>query len=296
VILVTGVSGFIGKKLLTALVKEHGAQHILALTSKPTSECPYLLHHDYTFEKDYLIKSGYESIHTILHVGAFTPKSASEVNDWIRCSSNITNTQKLLQLELPQLNKFIFLSTVDVYGKAEMIAENSPTEPASLYGNSKLYCEKMISSWAKNHHKLLHLLRVGHIYGPGEEAYQKLIPATIQKLLANQSLQMWGTGNEIRSFLFIDNLIGAILKSVIIDSDIGIVNLVGSEKITVRELTELLREISGVNALIETVATTVEGRSLIFDNSKMQRELGQFEIPIRQGLTEEWEYMKKLKR
>jgi UDP-glucose 4-epimerase len=295
VILVTGVSGFIGKKLLTALVHEYGSDHILALTSKSTRLCHHLLHHDYTFENDYIVNAGYHSVTTVIHAGAFTPKNAAEGNNLISCNSNITNTLKLLQLELPELKKFVFLSTLDVYGKDKVISEQSPIEPASLYGHSKLYCEKMIESWAKLNQKIFHLLRVGHIYGPGEEAYQKLIPATIQKLLENHSLQIWGTGNEIRSFLFIDNLISAILKSVAIDSDIGIVNLVGSEKITVRGLIELLIEISGVNASIETVPMIAEGRDLIFDNSKMHKELGQFEISIRQGLTEEWKYMKRLK-
>lgn len=294
-ILVTGTSGFIGKKLLTALVIEYGADHILALTSKPTEECHYLLHKNYTFDKDYLSKSGYSAINTIIHAGAFTPKSSGKSNDLFSCTSNINNTLKLLQLELPELRKFIFLSTLDVYGKDNVISEQSPIDPISLYGDSKLYCEKMIASWAKANDKIGQLLRVGHIYGPGEEAYQKLIPATIKKLLSGQPLQVWGTGNELRSFLFIDDLIKSILKAVKIEIDLGPINLVGGSKITVKELIEMLISISNTKPVIDFLPMSGEARNIVFDNSKMQKELGQIETSLREGLTAEWEYMARLK-
>src|SRR5689334_20381319 len=108
-ILVTGVSGFIGKHLLAALVREYGKDNVVALTSKPTSMCPYILHQNYTFDTDYFVKKGYLSIRTIIHAGAFTPKGTSESNDWKQSFSNINNTQKVLQLQLPELQKFVFL-------------------------------------------------------------------------------------------------------------------------------------------------------------------------------------------
>lgn len=293
-ILVTGTSGFIGKKLLTALVREYGADHILAFTSKPTSECRYVLHNDYNFESDYLLRFGYSRISTIIHAGAFTPKNVVESNDLVSCTSNISNTLKLLQLKLPELKKIIFLSTLDVYGKSDVINEQSLVQPNSIYGHSKLYCEEMIHRWAKTNHKVFHLLRVGHIYGPGEEAYQKLIPATIKKLLGGQPLQVWGTGNEIRSFLFIDDLILAILKALKFEVDLGIINLVSGSMVTVRELVDILVEISGINASIDILPMTSEGKNLVFDNSKMKMKLGNIETPLRQGLVAEWKYMARL--
>ena len=294
-ILVTGTSGFIGKKLHTALVSEYGADHILALSSKPTAESHYLLHNNYTFDNDYISKSGYSAIKTVIHAGAFTPKNAGESNDLFSCASNINSTMKLLQLELPNLKKVIFLSTLDVYGKDNVVSELSPIDPVSLYGDSKLYCEKMIAAWARANDKIFQLFRVGHIYGPGEEAYQKLIPATIKKLLSGQPLQVWGTGNELRSFLFIDDLVSAISKAVKIESGFVTTNLVGGSKIRVRELIDMLIEISNTKPAIDFLPMSGEGRNLIFDNSKMQKELGQMEIPLREGLTAEWEYMARLK-
>jgi nucleoside-diphosphate-sugar epimerase len=74
-ILVTGISGFIGKHVLNTLIKKEGASNILALTSAPINNCAYLLHHNYHFELDYFEKAGYHDITTVIHVGAFIPKN-----------------------------------------------------------------------------------------------------------------------------------------------------------------------------------------------------------------------------
>jgi len=292
-ILLTGVSGFIGKHLLSALIKDYGAEQILALTSKPITECPYLLHHNYTFEDSYFVKSGYDSIRTIIHAGAFTPKNGSEANDWAKCNSNIFNTGKLLLAHLPNLKKIIYLSTLDVYGNDDIVTERTLLEPVSLYGASKLYGEKMISCWSKENKKICQLLRLGHVYGPGEESYQKIIPITIQKLLKNRPLEIWGTGNEIRSFIYINDIVKAILQSLKLEISIGAINLVGGQQITIRALIEKLAELSGGDAQIEIVPTDAKGRDLVFDNSRMKEFLLSSEISLDEGLTEEWEYMKQ---
>jgi nucleoside-diphosphate-sugar epimerase len=291
-ILVTGVTGFIGKHLLDALVKKYGANHIVALTSRPTGICPYLLHDNYNFDKDYFIKSGFDAIDTIIHVGAFIPKSGKDVNSWLECNSNIVNTGKLLMATLPNLSMFVFLSTVDIYGDDEVVSEQTPLVPVSLYGNSKLYCEKMIAAWGEANQKQYQILRVGHVYGPGEEAYKKVIPVTIRKLLNNESLEIWGTGREIRAFIYIKDVVQAILQSLEISENNGPINLVSNQQISIRELVEKLISISGQNSTVEIVANNVPPRNLIFDSSKMNKILLPSETSLDIGLKEEWEYVK----
>ena len=57
-------------------------------------------------------------------------------------------------------------------------------------------------------------LRIGHVYGPGEEEYKKVIPITIKKILDNKPLQLWGDGSDLRSFIFIDDVVNSIVKSL----------------------------------------------------------------------------------
>lgn len=291
-ILVTGVSGFIGKHVLDALVEEYGAQQIVALTSKPIDTCPYLLHHDYTFGKDYFIRSGFGAIDTILHLGAFTPKSVKESDNWEYVNSNIFNTHHLLTADLPSLKKIIYASTLDVYGRDTIISEQSPVSPASLYGESKLYCEKMIGSWSNAADKKCQILRIGHVYGPGEELYKKIIPVTIRKLLADEPVQIWGTGRDIRSFIYIGDVVTAILQSLKLNENVGVINVVSSQQITILDLVQSLIDISGKTVEIELVPSTVAGRDFVFNNAKMKEFLLRSETLLLDGLKEEWRYMK----
>lgn len=293
-ILVTGTSGFIGKHLLSHLVEEYGSQNIVALTSVPTSACHYLLHNNYQFEDDYFLRSGYENIETIIHVGAFTPKTSAFANDGPNCTSNITNTQKLLSSTLPLLKKFIFISTLDVYGQQEIISEDTLTEPVSLYGHSKLYCEKLLTAWAEANDKIYQILRVGHVYGPGEELYQKIIPVTMKKLIQDQPLQIWGTGKEIRSFIYIKDIVYAIIQSIELNENVGVINLVSGHKISIKELVAQLVTISDKCPVIERVQEHHKGRDLIFDNAKMKQYLLASETSLHKGLLEEWNYMIQL--
>jgi len=293
-ILLTGTSGFIGRHLLIALIKTYGASEILAFTSRPIDDCPFVLHTNYHIEKDLFVRSGYEPIETVIHAGAFTPKTSSQSNDWRLCTSNISSTDSLLSATMPNLKRIIYLSTLDVYDRCEVISEQSAVSPASLYGYSKLYCEKMVESWSYSNKTVVQLLRVGHVYGPGEEAYQKIIPTTIRKIQLNQPVEIWGEGNEYRSFIYIGDVVQAIVNSVKLNQNEGVINLVSQQKIRVWELINKLIQISGQKVVVKRVESDSVGRDYIFNNDKMKKVLWPSEITLEQGLMEEWNYMQHL--
>ena len=293
-ILLTGASGFIGKHLLLLLIEKYGKENILALTSKPISESPFLLHSNYQFEKDFFIKNGYKDINIIIHAGAYTPKKGSEANDIELSNSNIGNTLKLLNAILPKLKKFIFLSTLDVYDNDDKISETTLEKPVSLYGHSKLYCERMIEIWGKNCNIQVQILRIGHVYGPGEEAYQKIIPITFNKVLKNEATKIWGTGNELRSFIYIKDVAKAIINSIDLEENIGVVNIVSGHSISMNELVKKIIFIAQIDVKTEKIETNIIGKSLVFDNSKMLHYLLDKETNFDKGLKEEFQYMKTL--
>lgn len=293
-ILVTGVSGFIGKHLLSSLIKEYGARNIVALTSLPVAECPYLLHNDYQFDVDFFTRAGYDTIHTVVHAGAFIPKSSAQSGDWAACNKNIVNTDRLLKAHLPNLKKIVFLSTVDVYGNDDVISETSAAIPVSLYGASKLYCEKMIATFCSAQDKVCQILRIGHVYGPGEEQYKKIMPVMFNRLLAGEPLQIFGTGNEIRTFIYISDVIKAILQAIKLPNSEGVINIAGKQQISIKGLVEKMIAVSGKDSSIEYQASTVPGRNLVFDNSKMRQLLLATEISLDAGLMQEWQYLQHL--
>lgn len=293
-ILLTGASGFIGQQLLKRLVSLYGPENVIALTSQPIEICKYVLHSNYRFSKEIFISNGFHEISTIIHAGAFTPKSGSDANNIEKCISNISNTAKLLNAELPSLNKVIFLSTIDVYGADNPIHEQSPVSPISLYGYSKLFCEQLIEKWADQHSKICQVLRVGHVYGPGEEEYKKLIPELMRRLINGKNITLYGEGHEIRSFIFISDIIDAIISSLNKNKYLGPVNLVGEEQISVRALIKKLVMISKKSVGVEQKEALSEPRDLIFCNTKLKKELTIPKMSLDEGLKTEWDYMQSI--
>lgn len=295
-ILITGASGFIGKHLLKFLTDKYGQKDIVALTSQPIENVQCVLHNNYRFEVDIFIKHGFEKIETIIHAGSFIPKKSSDINNINASNMNISTTEALIGAHLPNLKKVIYLSTVDIYNSDSIITEQTTESPVSMYAHSKLYIEKMLRNWAIQEKKVVQILRIGHVYGPGEEAYAKLIPETIRKILLNQDLTIWGSGEELRSFIYIDDLVKAIVKSIDYDESLGEINLSGRQPITILNLVEKIKEIAKSTVNIEKAEFNFKGRNLEFDNSKMLKFLLDKETNLDDGLLAEYQFMKQSKQ
>lgn len=133
--LVTGASGFIGKNLLGHIGEKHAEakDKILILGSSDSSDYPVIPHKGYRFSTSDFTSHGFTEIEAVIHVGAFTPKSAADTNRHEENLSNVINTNHLLQNLPSRPEKFIFISTVDVYQQtAAAISEQTPTIPAGF--------------------------------------------------------------------------------------------------------------------------------------------------------------------
>jgi nucleoside-diphosphate-sugar epimerase len=149
----------------------------------------------------------------------------------------------------------------------------------------------MMRCWAEEHSSLFKVLRIGHTFGPGEEAYQKIIPQTMKQLMNGESPKIWGTGNDLRSFIYIDDVVDAILNAVVTNENLPAINIVGKNAIAIKDLVKLIVEISQKNTNLEFLSNNVPQRDLLFDNSLMVSLLGAEKITLREGLKAEWNYL-----
>jgi UDP-glucose 4-epimerase len=294
-ILITGASGFIGSQILKAACNTYGSENVIAFSSQAYEHCDTVVYdrNDYSINKSdcALLKS----VDVLLHAGAFTPKSGKDADNIDGCNSNISFTEKLLKLPLEKLSKVIYLSTLDVYAPADVIAEESPTIPQTLYGQSKLYCEKMLAAFSAQRQIDCLVLRVGHVYGPGEEAYSKFIPLAIQRIIDNKRVELWGDGSELRSFIYIEDVVKGIMNSLILDEKVDVINVVGGMALPIRQLLDYLITISGKQVEVNELESHGEKRDLIFDTKKFAKYLGVEETDILVGLESEYIYMNSLR-
>lgn len=292
-ILLTGASGFIGKHLISDLQEKFGKENLICFTSQPLPHAKYILHNQYNFNNDILKEKGYEEIEVVIHAGSFTPKSSNQQNQLDECLSIIANTRKLLNLKLPNLKRFILLSTLDVYRADHAINENSGVHPTTFYGQSKWYQEHLIANFCKANKIEYTIARLGHIYGPGEEAYQKLIPTVFAKILNKQPIEIFGDINDLRSFLYVKDATSVITNLVNTSKIPEIINIVSSKPETIKKIVEQIVSLTESNAeILINKQAQVQTRSLSFDNTLMREYLIGDETTLEDGLKMEWNYLK----
>ncbi|WNF57339.1 NAD(P)-dependent oxidoreductase [Pseudomonas sp. SG20052] len=288
-ILITGASGFVGSRLLTMAAQRFGNANVTALTSKAISGYKCIIAENQDLST--LSNQVFSEVDVLIHAGAFTPKNAKEANCLASCNKNITYTEQLLGFQFNRLKKIIYTSTLDVYGESNCISESTETKPATLYGASKLYCEKMISAYGADKGIGTQILRLGHIYGPGEEKYQKMLPLTIKNVLLDKPVEIWGGGGELRSFIFIDDVVSAIIHSIEWKSDNDVINVVGGVSLSIRELVEKIITISGKSVDIVFREAPSNGKNFVFDNRLLKDTLLRTETDFDSGLEVEYRYM-----
>ncbi len=290
-ILLTGASGFVGSHLLSSLIRKFGNDSIVALTSKKIANVECLIYN--SIDNFSLDKASFDNITHIIHAGAFTPKNNHQANDIDLAFSNIQYIKELLSYSFLSLVRFVNISTLDVYSvTGTKLSESSNVDPISLYGSSKLYCEKMVKVFAKQKEIRYLNLRIGHVYGPGEEKYKKVIPIAMKNIIENQPLEIWGEGKDLRSFIFIEDVIDSIMSSVESAVNNIDINVVSGHAVTIHELLDKIISVSGKAVVVNKIESNHKKRDLVFDNSLLLKVLLEKETDLIDGLTKEYDYMK----
>lgn len=289
----TGASGFIGTKLLAKLAAQYGRESITVISSKEIEGFNCIGYKNNEIDA----ANGSITCDVAIHAGAYTPKSGAYANNITDCNSNVLFTESLLKrLDVDACRRIVNISTLDVYANSNnvKISETSSIDPVSLYGMSKLYCEKMIHGYAETNNAKSTTLRIGHVYGPGEEVYQKLLPIAISKILSDQPVELWGDGEDLRSFIHVDDVVDSIVAAIEKPVDADVINVVSGNTISIRQLVESLVGLSGKNVEIQTVPSNAPRRNLVFDNSLLRQTLLPEERNFDEQLREEFDYMAHL--
>jgi UDP-glucose 4-epimerase len=290
-ILLTGVSGFIGGHLLSSLVETFGQESVVALTSKKLSYVDCVVYK--SVDHFGLDKNKFDDITNIIHAGAFTPKDSQQANCINLCNGNIEYTKELLSFSYSSLVKFINISSSDVYrNKDAPISEESEIKPISLYGYSKLYCEEMVKYFGRQKNIEFINLRLGHVYGPGEEKYKKVLPVTVQNILEGKPLELWGDGSDLRSFIFIKDVVRSIVNALTSDVKNIDINVVSGSPVSIKDILDKVIEISGKKVEINQRVSNHQKRDLVFDNKVLLNTVLEKETDLIIGLKAEYEYMK----
>jgi len=321
--LITGGCGFLGTALISRLINETednirvldnlsvGTREDLSLVSKFSEQagCNLCWSHDERVSlvigdiiDDDLALLVTRGADIIVHFAANTGVGPSVENPRLDMTLNVVGTFNYLEAaRLNKVGRFIFASSGAPAGEVEPpIHEELPPHPVSPYGASKLAGEGYCSAYKRTFDIDTVMLRFGNVYGPGSIHKSSVVAKFIRQALNGETLEIYGDGQQTRDFIYIDDLIDAVLLAATKENIGGEAFQIATNKeTTVGEMAELLvyelnqkgvADISLING--ETRLGDVKRN--FSDTSKAKQYLGwQPKIDLTTGLKKTVEYFIK---
>lgn len=287
-ILITGGAGFIGSACVRLIVRKGISPAVIDKLTyagdikriDKISDVRFY-HGDITdrfFVENVFIKEGFD---TVVHFAAETHVDRSIINPEVFARTNVGGTLNLLEISLKyKVSRFIHISTDEVYGEltssdALKFKETDALLPNSPYSASKASADMFVRAYFRTYGLPVIIVRPSNNYGEWQYP-EKLIPLFIAKLLMGEKVPVYGSGQNIRTWLYVDDCVNAIYN-VIERGSIGEIYNVGSnEEIRNIDVVRLLLSFLGKEEdMIDFVADR-PGHDFRYavDTRKIQSEVG----------------------
>ena len=265
-VLVTGAGGFIGGALISSL-RSRGFRHIRGVDVKPLNQWYQSFDAVENLSLDLNLKDNCETAARgatdIYNLAANMGGMGFIENNKALCMLSVLINTHMLQAAVDSgAKRFFYSSSACVYNADKQKTFEAPSlkeedaYPALAedgYGWEKLFSERMCRHFREDFGLYTRVARFHNVYGPWGTWYggREKAPAAIcrkvieAKISGKHEIEIWGTGNQTRSFMFIDDCvkgIDMIMRSQIEEP----INLGSSEAVTINQLVDLAEEIAGI--------------------------------------------------
>lgn len=311
---ITGAGGFIGGALVAAL-RARGCKPIRAVDIKPFGEWYQRFPDVENLRLDLNLRENCES--ATAGAGEVYNLAANmggmgfiEHNKALCMLSVLINTQMLQAAQKFGAAKYFFSSSACVYNADKQKTFEAPSlkeedaYPALAedgYGWEKLFSERMCRHFREDFGLYTRVARFHNVYGPWGtwDGGREKAPAAIcrkviaAKLSGRHEIEIWGSGNQIRSFMYIDDCIKGI-DLIMHSSTLEPINLGSSEAVTINQLVDIAEKIAGIKLKRKydlSAPKGVNGRNS--DNARIKEYLDwEPSTPLQVGLerTYRWIY------
>jgi nucleoside-diphosphate-sugar epimerase len=296
--LVTGGAGFIGSHIVRRLVGEGELVRVVddlstgqSIRLKTARDSIEFVEGDLADERvsDEIVRD----VDYVLHQAA-VPSVQRSVYDPIGTNrANVNATLNLLEsCRKAGVRRLVYAASSSAYGDTEVLpkVEEMSSNPLSPYALQKLVGEH----YCKLYYDLYGLetvsLRYFNVFGPDQDPhseYSAVIPKFITRLLAKESLTIYGDGEQSRDFTYVDNVVEANLLALrATDAPGNVCNIGCAARITLNKVISLLEEILGIKANVNyTDPKAGDVRHSLADITQARRLLGyEPKVMVKEGL------------
>jgi GDP-D-mannose 3',5'-epimerase len=223
-------------------------------------------------------------------------------------NSALINLNVVEESSIKGVGKVLFASSACVYPERNQLdpdnpvcSEDSvyPAEPDSEYGWEKLFSERLYMAYVRNRSMEIHIARFHNIFGPegswndGREKAPAAICRKVAETASGGTMEMWGDGEQKRSFLYIDECLEGVRRFMQSDF-LGPVNIGSAEMVTINQLAQVAMDVAGKRIEIKHVEGPVGVRARSSDNRLIESELGWKPVrSLREGMVPTYRWIEE---
>lgn len=294
---VLGAGGFIGRHLCDRLAG--AGWHVLAATRQPACfghlsiENMVSRYEDAAHFADLVARSN-----VIIHAAASTTPGSTATQPQIE--GNLRTTLALLEAmqRSPDVRLLYFSSGGTVYGERNEVAarEVDALLPRSYHGAGKVAAEVFVQTWARQFDGTAIVLRPSNIYGPGQTARRGfgIVPTAFECATNGRPFAIWGTGETVRDYLFIDDLMDLCMLAVARPLAPGahVFNAAAGTGISINALIDRIDDVTGKPLVRDyQPSRVVDIARVALDATAADREFGwRPSYSIDEGLRQAWKW------
>jgi nucleoside-diphosphate-sugar epimerase len=287
--LVTGVAGFVGSHLATALLAEgrevvgidaftdYYAREIKEANLAPLRRAPRFRFIEGALQRTDLPRA-LEGVSHVFHLAGQPGVRKSWGRDFASYTSdNVEATQHLLEaVKGRPIERLVYASSSSVYGDdvAIPMREDARVAPVSPYGVTKLAAEHLCHLYAVNYDVPAVSLRYFTVYGPRQRpdmAFHRFITAAF----TDRPVALYGDGAQTRDFTFVADVVAATIAAGDRGLPGAVYNIGGGSRVSVNDVLRLVEQVTGRALRVDRVPSQKgDMRDTFADTSRARAEIG----------------------
>lgn len=208
-------------------------------------------------------------------------------------------THKMLGLAKTKRAVFLLASTSEVYGDPQVHPQRedywghvNPVGPRGVYDEAKRFAEAMTMAYHRVHGVSVRIARIFNTYGPRMRLNDgRAVPAFISQMMRGQSLTIFGSGKQTRSFCYVDDLVEGIVR-LLYSSCTGPMNIGNPNEVRILDIARLVLRLSGKKGRLVHRPLPADDPKVRRPDISLARRVLKWEpqVPLEEGLrrTIEW--------
>jgi UDP-glucose 4-epimerase len=304
-VLITGVAGLLGSRLADYLVTTYPDMEVVGIDDLSGG---YLenVNPKIEFRKLNLVDGNVSRCfeeHKFDYVFHFAAYAAEGLSPFIRSynyQNNLVATSRIINECIKHdVKRLVFTSTLAVYGHGSygIFDENQLPAPIDPYGVAKYGCEMDLKIANEQHGLDYCIIRPHNVYGKKQniwDKYRNVLGIWMYQHMIDESMTIFGDGNQTRAFSCIDDIVIPLWKSAIVpEASKQIINLGGVEEWSINDANEVLREVVG-GGKVKYFEGRHEVKHSIPTFQKSIDILGfEHKTSLKDGLTDMWKWAQK---